>query len=476
MIYQRGDRGSYQQWADAVGDDSYTFDNLLPYFKKSVKFTPPNRSLRASNATARFNSASFSPAGEPLEVTYSNYAGPFSSYMEAGMNAIGIPTVEDFNSGSLLGAQYCSSTIRAGPQARDSSQTSFYWAAKSRPNLHVYLLTKAHKILFNADKQATGVQIGLGIVLTARKEVILSAGAFHSPQLLMLSGIGPKDTLDRYNIPVIADRPGVGQNMQDHVMFSVSHRVKVETLTRLANDPLYVAKQFAIDYTIFKRGPLTNPVADYIAWEKAPRDLLTPEAVAVLDQFPTSWPEIEYFSAPGFVDDFSNVLTSQPKDGYQYASIIGALVAPLSRGTVTITSNRISDLPEINPNWLTDPTDASVAVAAFKRVRAAFATSAMRRGQADETEYSPGPSVQTDAQILDRIRQTLMTVWHAACTCKMGRSDDPKAVVDSRARVIGVKGLRVVDASAFALLPPGHPQSTIYALAEKISDDIKNAR
>jgi choline dehydrogenase len=476
MIYQRGDRGSYQKWADAVDDDSYTFDNLLHYFKKSVKFTPPNASVRAPNATTEFNSAAFSSTGGPLQVTYANYAGPFSSYMEAGMNAIGIPTVEDFNSGSLLGTQYCSSTIRPQEQKRDSSETSFLYDAQSRPNLHVYTLTRAHKIVFDADKRATGVDIGLNLVLTARKEVILSAGAFQSPQILMLSGIGPKETLDRYNIPVIADRPGVGQNMQDHAMFGLTYRYNVETLTRLVNDPVYAALEFTIDYTLFQRGPFTSPVADFIAWEKAPRDLLTSEAAAVLDKYPASWPEIEYFATPGAVGDFSNVLISQPKDGYQYASILAAIVAPLSRGTVTITSNSIFDLPEINPNWLTDPTDISVAIAAFKRMRAAFATSEMRAGQADETEYAPGPDIESDEQILDAIGKTLMTVWHASCTCKMGRTDDLNAVVDRRARVIGVKGLRVVDASAMALLPPGHPQSTIYALAEKISDDIKNGK
>jgi choline dehydrogenase len=476
MIYQRGDTGSYQKWADAVGDDSYTFDNLLPYFKKSVKFKPPNDALRADNATPEYNSAAFSPTGGPLEVSYGNYAGPFSSYMEAGMNAIGIPTVQDFNSGSLLGTQYCSSTIRAREQKRDSSETSFLYEASSRPNLKVFTLMRAHKIIFNEDKQTTGVDIGLGVVLTVRKEVILSAGAFQSPQLLILSGIGPKETMDRYNIPVIADRPGVGQNLQDHVMFGITYRYNVETLTRLANDLVYTAKEFAVDYTLFRRGVFTSPVADFIAWEKAPRDLITPEAAAVLDQYPTSWPDIEYFSTPGLVGDFSNVLMSQPKDGYQYASILSALVAPISRGTVTIKSNSIFDLPIIDPNWLTDPTDVSVAIAAFKRMRAAFSTDAMRAGQADENEYAPGDQVQTDAQILDTIRNTLMTVWHASCTCKMGRTNDPMAVVDTRARVIGVKGLRVVDASSMPLLPAGHPQSTIYALAEKIADDIKNRR
>jgi choline dehydrogenase len=480
MIYQRGDRGSYQQWADQISDSSYTFDNLLPYFKKSVKFTPPNTRLRAANASAEFVASAFDASGGPLDVSYANYAGPFSSYMEQGMNGIGIPTRDDFNSGDLLGSQYCSSTITTSNQKRASSQTTFLDAAKGRPNLKVYSLTQAKKILFDSNKRATGVQIpglfGTTSVLTARKEVILSAGAFQSPQLLMVSGVGPADQLNKFSIPIIADRPGVGKNMQDHIFFGPTYRYRVETFTKLANDLLYVGSQIAIDYPIFKRGPLTNPVCDYLAWEKAPRDLITPAAASVLDQYPASWPDIEYLSAPGYIGDFSNLFTTQPKDGFQYASILGAIVAPLSRGSVTLNSASVDQLPNIDPGWLTDPTDQSVAIAIYKRIRQAFATDAMKRGLADTREYFPGPDVQSDAQILDTVRNTLMTVWHASCTCKMGRFDDPDAVVNSKARVIGVTGLRVVDASAFALLPPGHPQSTVYALAEKIADDIKNGR
>lgn len=134
------------------------------------------------------------------------------------------------------------------------------------------------------------------------------------------------------------------------------------------------------------------------------------------------------------------------------------------------------DLPTINPNWLTDPTDLSLAIAIYKRTREAFATTAMQKGLADKTEYFPGPSVQSDEQILETIRNTLLTVWHASCTCKMGKSAAEGAVVDSKGKVFGVHGLRVIDASSFAPLPPGHPQSVVYALAEKLADDIKNSQ
>ncbi|KAH6692449.1 hypothetical protein F5X68DRAFT_165394 [Plectosphaerella plurivora] len=477
MIYQRGTKQSYQKWADAVGDNSYTWDALQPHFKRSVKFTPPAGS-RFANASAEFNTAAFSPQGGPLAVSYANYAQPFSTWLEPALNEAGVSQVQDFNSGALLGAQYCASTIDPGSQTRESSQTSFLDEAKTKSNLKVYTNTMAKKIVFDSNKKATGVTV-TGIFgftqfnVMARKEVILSAGAFQSPQLLMVSGIGPRADLAKFNIPVIKDLPGVGAGMEDHVFFGPTWRVKVQTLTKLANDPLYVGAEFIGSYSIKKQGPLTNPVCDFLGWEKAPRELLTPAARQVLDEeFPADWPDIEYLSAPGYVGDFRNLFTTQPKDGFQYATILGGLVAPRSRGTVKLRSADTKDLPAINPNWLTDPTDISVALATYKRLRQVFATKAMSGVLADTKEYFPGPDVQTDEQILQTIRQTVMTIWHAACTCRMGKADDPMAVVDKSAKVFGVTGLRVVDASSFALLPPGHPQSTVYVLAEKIAAEI----
>lgn len=162
----------------------------------------------------------------------------------------------------------------------------------------------------------------------------------------------------------------------------------------------------------------------------------------------------------GYFGDQNNFITGAPNDGYNYASSIVALVAPLSRGNISISSANMADQPLINPNWLTDPADVQVAIAGYKRVRQMFATKAMAPVLIGP-EYFPGPSVQTDAELLHIIRQSLNTVFHAAATCSMGKTSDPKAVVDSKARVIGVSNLRVVDASAFPFLPPGHPQSTV---------------
>ncbi|UNI19415.1 Choline dehydrogenase [Purpureocillium takamizusanense] len=404
------------------------------------------------------------------------------TWLKPALEEIGIPSIQDFNSGSLLGAQWASATIDPASQNRESSQTSFLKDAEGRSNLKVYTGTLAKKIVINSEKRATGVSVSTNLGLTtftinARKEVILSAGAFQSPQLLMVSGIGPRAELDKFKIPVVADRRGVGQSMEDHIFFGPTFRVKVQTLTRLANDLIYTGTQFLGPYSINKQGPLTNNVCDFLGWEKIPRKLLTAADGAILDnKFPADWPELEYINAPGYVGAFSNLFATQPKDGYQYATVLGAQVAPLSRGTVTLASSDTKDLPIIDPKWLTDPTDVSVAIATYKRIREAFATKAMRGVLTDTEEYFPGPGVKTDEQILETIRKTAMTVWHASCTCRMGKKDDPNAVVDPSAKVIGVSALRVVDASSFALLPPGHPQSTIYALAEKISAEILSGK
>ncbi len=202
-----------------------------------------------------------------------------------------------------------------------------------------------------------------------------------------------------------------------------------------------------------------------IAWEKIPdylRSSFSPNVRADLAKLPSDWPEIEFFPTSAYYGYQQNYLFEAPKDGYNYATVAIGLQAPLSRGTVDIESADMSEHPVINPNWLTHPTDQAVAVAGFKRARQLFQTEAMSPIIIGP-EYFPGVglSVETDAQILDFIRQSFSTVFHASCTCAMGRASDAYAVVDSKARVFGVKNLRVVDAAAFPLLPPGHPVATV---------------
>lgn len=286
-----------EQWASVVNDSSYEFDAVLPYYKKSAAFTPPNTNERAKNATAEYSIEGFESSGGPLQVSYANYAQPFSSWMDLGMNAIGINDTQDFNLGSLMGAQYCSSTIDPSTEFRSSSQSSFL-ANISPSTLTTYTETLAKKIVFD-NKTATGVQVkgalGNTVTLSAKKEVIVSAGVFQSPQLLMVSGVGPSDILEEHGITLVANRPGVGQNMWDHPFMAPSYRVQVNTLTKFATNLVYAAGQF-LDGVTTKNGQLTNPIADFLAWEKIPASLRSgwsQSTKTALDKFPSDWPEAE---------------------------------------------------------------------------------------------------------------------------------------------------------------------------------------
>ena len=458
-------------WADLVNDSSYIFSNLLPYFAKGVHYTPPQTNKRPANASVPSPPpGTYSSNGGPLEVGYINGPLPWGSWTKLAFEELGFKVLPDFNSGQLLGTQYTPQTI-APDMTRSSSQASFLDAAiaSGRQNLLTYVRTMAKRILFDANKKATGVQVttyGVPYIISARKEVILSAGAIMSPQLLMVSGIGPSATLEKFNIPVISDLLGVGQNLWDHMLFMVTYRVNVQGGGRL-NNPVNAFAATA-EYQQNRTGPLTNTGFDYIAWEKLPaanRARLSAQARSDLAQFPSDWPELEYIVGDG----------NNPMDDNSYGSIIGALVAPLSRGNVTIRSADTTDLPIFNPNWLAAKTDQEVAIQAFHRCRAVLNATSLKPVLIGP-EFQPGAKVQTDAEILAYIQESATTVYHAACTCKMGTSNDTMAVLDSKARVFGVSGLRVVDASAFPILPPGHPSSTIYMLAEKIADDILMGR
>ncbi|PYH44664.1 GMC family oxidoreductase [Aspergillus saccharolyticus JOP 1030-1] len=477
MIYQRPDNGSLQRWADLVDDQSYTFDQLLPFYQRTPTFHPPQNERRPPNASAQYNPAAYSPAGEPLQVSFPIDSIPFSTWMVRGMQKIGINPTQDFSSGNLLGAQWCPFTVRPSDRTRSSSEAAFVGSSADRlATLTLYKTTMAKRILFNRDKKATGVVVRTGqshYTLHARHEVIVSAGAFQSPQLLMVSGIGPSAALTAHNISQLVDLPGVGQNMWEHLLFGPSYRVKLITGTKIANNYAFAAEELA-RYFSLHRGLFTNPGADYLAWEKIPAPLRQRFSAAtqqILSWFPPSWPEAEYISFHLYVGDLSSPFFDQPKDGFMYASMIGSLVAPSSRGSITLASADTDTLPIVQPNWLATESDAQLAVAIYRRIREAWHSDGMAPIVIGE-EYFPGPSVQTDEEILAVIRQTVMTIFHAACTCKMGTRTDRMAVVDHRARVFGTRGLRVVDASAFAILPPGHPQATCYMLAEKIAADI----
>ncbi|KAL2850297.1 hypothetical protein BJY01DRAFT_132341 [Aspergillus pseudoustus] len=473
MVYQRGTKGTYEQWAEHTGDDSWTWDSILPYFQQSVTVTPANAEDRFANASVYYDPAGYSASGAPLHVTWPNYASPFSTFVEIGLEAIGVPRDTDFNTGYLDGSSWAPITIDPKDQTRSSSETSFLRYAYANTGLVVYPHTMALKIEFDGTT-ATGVQArseaGVPFTLTASKEVILSAGTFQSPQMLMVSGIGPADQLEEQGIEIIKELPGVGQNLWDHCMFGVVNAVNVITSSHLLSDTAF-ALEAGVTYAANHTGPLTAPGFGVIAWEQGPLEGLSQETQDALSaQFPDDWPILEYLSLDGILDGWHSAQDQFYGKGHEWASLAAGLVAPLSRGNITLRSASADDAPVIELGYLTHPGDQEVAVAAVKRLRAAFAATGVVVGE----EHRPGAEVQTDEEILEFVKSTVVPVFHAAGTCAMGKESDPLAVVDSTGKVFGVNNLRVVDASIFPSLPAGHPQSSCYMVAEKIAADIKN--
>jgi choline dehydrogenase len=480
LAYHRGTSGSYQQWAEEVGDESYTLSSLDKYFDRSVNLTDPSTHSRIANVTIDYhvNASSMQDGYDhPLQVSWPNFIDSISTWTLQALEALGLAAIPaGFESGDLDGYFHNPSTQEPVSQHRSSSQTSFLDYSMRTTSIKVYAHALARQVQFTGNKTASGVLVQSGnknYTLSAKREVILSAGAFQSPQLLMVSGVGPRETLQQYGIPVVADLPGVGQNLQDQPLIGVAYRVNVPTSSKLVNDPEYAAEA-ATSYLANGTGPLAGPPG-LLAFERisdTQPDLLSNETLSALKQYPNDWPQLEYLTQNGYSGYNRNYQTADPADGYNYATIAAVVVSPFSRGNVTISSADASLQPEINPNWLTAPEDVDIAVAGFKRTREIWKHMNITIGP----EYLPGPNVTSDAQIVEYMRESAFTLYHASATCKMGRSNDTLAVVDPKARVYGVHGLRVVDASAFPFLPPGHPQATVYMLAEKIAEDIRLGR
>ena len=472
MAYHRGTIGAYDSWAELTGDSSYAWNNILKYFKKSVSFTPPDPAKLGTNEAALigYDPEAFSSSGGPLKVSYPGYLQPISPFIGKAFERLGLASIPGLNSGRLLGFEGATLTIDPEHGTRSSSHTSFLAEVLNsrRTNLQIYHNTLATRIIFDGNKTATEVSVstaGVPYILTAHREIILSAGAFKSPQLLMLSGIGPANTLERFDIPVIADLPGVGQNMWDQPMFGPVNRVNVTTGTALQTQPEF-AKRAVQDFLNRGSGPLTNAHYDLVGWEKVPEPLrsgMSRSSLEALSTFPADWPELEIIP---LATQFAPVAADDPS---MYATMLVVDVAPLSRGNVTLASADPFANPLISPNWLLDRTDQEVCIAGFRRARQVFAATGITMGE----EVFPGPQVQSDEEILDFLRETAITIHHASSTNRMGHDGDDMRVLDGTAKVVGVKSLRVVDASSFPNCPPGHTQGSVYMLAEKIADVIK---
>ncbi|KAK8095680.1 hypothetical protein PG999_013702 [Apiospora kogelbergensis] len=466
MAYQRPTKGSLKMWADTVGDKSYEFENFLPYYERAIKFSPPRSDLRSANATPDYDERLARKNNAPatgVSVTFPNYAQAFGTWAVLGLKAIGLDVTKgSFLDGKLSGQSYTMTTIQPNG-VRESAETAFLRPTLQNPDYTVYNEAMAKRILFDGKKRATGVVVDTGgreYILAAQKEA---------------SGVGPAGLLRRHGVPVVADRPGVGQNLQDHVFSAITYQVNAPTISSL-QDPVFAARQAALFHENGS-GMYSNPITEVLAWEKVPEPLrssLSTKTRAELAKYPADWPEIEYISSAAYVGVQEDTRPSgKPFDGINYASLAVVLSTPRSRGSVNIASADTRDHPSLDPNFLVDAVDVELMLAGFKRARQFWQSNALAKFRIGEEAY-PGLAAKSDDEIRASIRKSYNTIFHGSSTCRMGRADDPNTVVDSEARVVGVQGLRVVDASSFPFLPPGHPQSTIYALAEKIACSISH--
>ena len=433
MIYIRGHARDYDLWRQ-LGLEGWGFADVLPYFRR---------------AEGNENGDSAFHGGEgPLGVTNARKTNVlFDAFVEAGKQA-GHPYTDDFNGPQQEGVGPYQLTIKNGK--RCSAAVGYLVPALSRPNLKVEVKALTARILFEG-KKAVGVeyvQDGETRTVRANKEVILSGGAVNSPQTLLLSGIGSGEYLRKFGIDVVADLPGVGQNLQDHLDCTSIYECKLP-ITLHSQMNLFRQLLTGMQYTFFKTGVATSNGLESGAFLKTRPELEVPDI------------QIHFVAA--MMRDHAR--TKSDRHGF---TVHVCQLRPESRGYVGLKSLDPADHALIQPNYLEAETDRRVMRDGVRLVRDIIGQRAMDpyRGP----EFWPGADKQTDEQIDSWIRETAETIYHPVGTAKMG--NDPMAVVDNKCRVRGIEGLRVVDASVMPTLVGGNTNAPTIMIAEKISDDI----
>ena len=427
LVYIRGQREDFDGW----GVPGWGFDDLLPYFKKSE-----NQSRGAD---------AWHGVGGPLEVGDLPDRHELCDAFIASAAATGVPRNDDFNGAAQEGTGYYQATACKG--RRCSTATGYLRLAEKRPNLRVEVNAHATKILFSG-KKATGVQYrqdGRLCSVSASREVILAGGAFNSPQLLQLSGIGPAALLAQHGVPVLHELP-VGEALQDH--FYVRTFWKCSKPVTLNDDmrTLLGKARIGLQYVLKKRGPLTVSAGYAAAFVRTRPQLPRPDAQIYFINFSTARRGGLLHTHSGFTCSVSQLQVE-------------------SRGSVRIASADPLAPPSIRYNYLATENDRRVMVDGLKVVRRIVNTAPMRDYVAGE--FQPGEAVQTDADWLAYCRETGDTVFHPTSTCSMG------AVVDETLKVKGVDGLRVIDASVMPAVPSGNINAAVVAVAEKGADLVK---
>lgn len=442
MCYTRGHPRDYDAW-EAEGNRGWAFRDVLPYFKRSED-------------QARGPSA-FHGVGGPLHV--SDFEAPTAltqTFIEAGQQA-GFPHCTDFNGADLEGVGLFQTTQKRG--LRWSTAKGYLSPARARPNLKIVTNAHAQRVVFEGLR-ACGVvaqrEGGIPSYFAARREVILSAGAVQSPQLLMLSGVGPGSHLAHHGLRPIVDLPGVGQNLQDHLDVMVVHQGKRARSTGLTPLTLLKGPWELARLALQGAGMLTSNGAEGNAFIKS-----SPEEPV---------PDLQLHFMPARLRDHGRDLRYLAGQGF---SMHVCFLRPKSRGHISLASADPMAAPAIHANYLSHPEDLRKMILGIRQVRRIFAASAFDLDRGDE--LMPGKQAQSDAELEAFIRSHAETIYHPVGTCRMGPGDNPMSVVDHELRVHGTQGLRVVDASIMPTLVGGNTNAPTVMIAEKASDMLLRA-
>jgi choline dehydrogenase len=435
MVYIRGQAEDFDHWRQ-LGNTGWSFDDVLPYFKRSEHQT------RGADA--------FHGTGGPLCVSDVPDRHPIcEAFIDAAMS-LGFPRNDDFNGAGQDGVGYHQTTTKNG--RRCSTAVGYLRPAMNRSNLRVITNALTEKITFDG-RRATGVVFRLdGQTRTARaaSEVVLCGGAVNSPQLLMLSGVGQAEHLVARGVPVVHHLPGVGQSLQDHYSAPLKFKCTMPVTVNDVMQSNLKKLKAGLQYYTFKTGPLamgTSPAA----------------------LFARTRPELASADIKCSCSPFS---ADRPQDGLHpwsgFTTIVYQL-RPESRGRIELRSPDPADPPAVYPNYLATETDRQTVVDGLKLLRRIMATPRMQRFV--ESEFQPGPAIESDEQLLDYARRRGGTVYHPTSTCKMG--GDAMAVVDPELRVHGLEGLRVADASVMPTVVSGNTNAATIMIGERAADMVR---
>ena len=444
MIYMRGQARDYDQWAALTGDDDWRWQNVLPAFKQHEDYYLGADDLHG--------------AGGEWRVEKQRLRWDILDAFALAAQEAGIPHSTDFNRGSNEGVGYFQVNQKNGWRW-NTAKAFLRPTCYGRTNFEMWVNAHVTKLIVetqpDGSQRCTGVQVWDGhemVTAHATQEVVLCGGSIGSPQTLQLSGIGPADLLRQHGIPVVADLPGVGANLQDHLQIRAVFKINgAPTLNVLASSMMGKAK-IGLEYLLKRSGPMSMAPSQLGAFTRS-----SPEH---------EHPNLEYHVQPLSLDAFGEPLHSFPAFTASVCNL-----NPTSRGTVRIRSNRYQDAPAIAPNYLSTDEDRKVAADSLRVTRRIAAQPALAKYQPEE--WKPGVQYQNDEELARLAGDIATTIFHPVGTTKMGADDDPMAVLDSHLRVRGVQGLRVVDAGAMPTITSGNTNSPTLMLAEKAAAWIR---